>query len=384
MDRRALLGAGFFGIGLGACSARIPGARTDLRPPLRLPPVFCSPDRIIRTTVGLRPHRPAGFRLRADRLDGTTLIHNYGHGGAGISLSWGTGRMAAEMALDHPDRRAAVIGCGAVGLATARQLQRRGFEVTIHAMSLPPDTTSNLAWAGFTPGAWTVDHEERTPEWDRQFREAAAESYREFQWLAGRGRGVSWVDRYTLSDREPRSGRRRPGGPEPLVPEELNPGRFVLGPGEHPFPSLYATRRSTIRIEPAIYLDALVRDFLTMGGHIRIRKFESVREIVALDESLVVNCSGLGTKELFGDEELIPLRGQLTVLVPQPEVQYSLASPPTEPPPGVTGLGMMPRSDGIVLGSTMERGEWSLEPNAAARDHIVAGHRAVFGRMAGV
>ncbi len=380
MNRRRALLAGLLGSAVGGCSAR--GAVRRQRPPsFRLPPALVSPNRIIRTTVGLRPHRPSGFLLRADRLDGATVIHNYGHGGAGISLSWGSGRMAAELALEHRDRRAAVIGCGAVGLAAARQLQRRGFEVAIHAESVPPNTTSNMAWAGFTPGAWTVDDRRRTPAWDRQFRDAARESWREFQWLAGRGVGVDWIDRYALSDRRPRSasggGRRAP-----LVPEELSPGRLVLGPGEHPFPSRYAIRSSAIRIEPALYLDALVRDFRQAGGRIHIRAFQDAREVVALDESLVVNCSGLGAKDLFGDPELTPLRGQLSVLVPQAEVRYSLSSPAVKPPPGVTGLGMMPRNDGIALGGTMEPGEWSLEPNETARDHIVAGHRAIFSRMA--
>ncbi len=385
MHRRGLLkagGAGLVGAALGGCSAR---PAPDLpRPSLRLPPALVSEDRIIRTTVGLRPHRPSGFMVRADRLDAKTVIHNYGHGGAGISLSWGTGRMAAELALDHQDRRAAVIGCGAVGLATARQLQRRGFETTIYAMSVPPDTTSNMAWAGFTPAAWAVEHRARTPEWDRRFREAAETSFREFQWLNGRGYGISWIDRYSLTDREPRSVGPRPGGRQPLVPERLSPGRVVLGPGEHPFPTRFATRRSTIRVEPAIYLDALVQDFRDRGGRIRIRKFEDLRDVAALDESLVMNSSGLGARALFGDEALIPLRGQLAVLVPQAEVNYSLAAPTIEPPPGVTGLGMMPRRDGIALGGTMERGEWSLEPNAEARDHVVSGFRRVFARMAAV
>ena len=60
-----------------------------------------------------------------------------------MSLSWGTGAMAANMALAHGERRAAVLGCGAVGLTAARQLQRRGFDVTIYAAYVPPDTTSN-------------------------------------------------------------------------------------------------------------------------------------------------------------------------------------------------------------------------------------------------
>ena len=131
MDRRTLLktgGMGLFGLGLGACS-RTPGVSL-LSPRLSLAPVQASWDRVIRTTVGLRPHRPSGFVLRAERLDGKTLIHNYGHGGSGMSLSWGTGSMAADIASERDERRAAVVGCGVVGLTTGRQLQRRGFDVT--------------------------------------------------------------------------------------------------------------------------------------------------------------------------------------------------------------------------------------------------------------
>ena len=239
MDRRTLLrvgGGGLLGMGLGGCSAR-----SDIlpQPSFRLPIVNVAWNRIIRTTVGLRPHRPSGFILRADRLDRTTVLHNYGHGGSGISLSWGTGRKVAEMALEHQSRQAAVIGCGAVGLATARQLQRRGFAVTIYAMSVPPNTTSNMAWAGFTPASWLVDDNLRTPEFDAQFRDAVETSFREFQWLVGRGYGVDWLDRYTATDIEPRdpAASRRPGRREPLLPDHLISGRFRLGPpGSTPSP----------------------------------------------------------------------------------------------------------------------------------------------------
>lgn len=383
MDRRTLLklgGGGLLGAGLGGCAAR---ADILPAPAFRLPPVNVAWNRIIRTTVGLRPHRPSGFLVRADRLDRTTVIHNYGHGGAGISLSWGTGRQVAEMALEHPSRRAAVIGCGAVGLATARQLQRRGFGVTIYAASVPPNTTSNMAWAGFTPAAWLVDDNRRTPEWDARFRDAAETSFREFQWLVGRGRGIDWIDRYTATDIEPRDPAtgRRPRRREPLLPDRLISGRFRLGPGEHPFPTRYATRRSYLRITPATYLDTLVREFLDFGGRIVIRKFTDVQELAALEESLVINCSGLGSLELFDDPDLMPLKGQLTVLIPQSEVQYAVSGNAPGAPPGVGGFSMQPRSDGIILGGTGEKGEWSLEPNAAAREYIVNSNRNFFAAM---
>ena len=94
--------------------------------------------------------------LKADKLDDKLLVHNYGHGGAGMSLAWGTGLMAAEFATEHQSRQAAVIGCGSVGLTCARQLQRRGFDVTIYALAVPPNVTSNMSLAGFTPESGLV------------------------------------------------------------------------------------------------------------------------------------------------------------------------------------------------------------------------------------
>ena len=130
MNRRVFLTAGGMaavGVGLSGCGARgakpaAAAAAAGPRRPLVLPPVKASWDRIVRTTVGLRPHRDAGFVLKTDKLDDRLLIHNYGHGGAGMSLAWGTGLMAAEFATAHQARQAAVIGCGSVGLTSARQL----------------------------------------------------------------------------------------------------------------------------------------------------------------------------------------------------------------------------------------------------------------------
>jgi glycine/D-amino acid oxidase-like deaminating enzyme len=56
-------------------------------------------ERVIRTTVGLRPHRDSGFVLKSEQFDAKTVIHDYGFGGAGMSLAWGCGSMAADMAL---------------------------------------------------------------------------------------------------------------------------------------------------------------------------------------------------------------------------------------------------------------------------------------------
>jgi glycine/D-amino acid oxidase-like deaminating enzyme len=374
MDRRTALKAGgmaLVGFGIGGCaSARSGRLGSATRMRLDLPPVKASWDRIIRTTVGLRPHRPAGFNVSVQKLDEKTVVHNYGHGGAGHSLGWGTGLLAAELALVHPDRRAAVIGCGTVGLTAARQLQRRGFDVTIYTRAVPPDTTSNMALAAFTPTSGLISGDV-APEWVAQFQRAVAVAYRHLQLLAGRDYGISWIDSFNTTDSpsaaesnrnvpaEVATTNFRGSDMRTLMPPDVEDSvsRVVLGPGEHPFPSQYAIWRRQMRIEPSIYLDALVRDFRLFGGRLVIREFETPRDLMALGERVIVNCSGLGARALFGDETMIPVKGQLTVLVPQPEVTYACRT--------------MPRSDGIALGTTQERGVATLEPNEAAQTRIV-------------
>jgi glycine/D-amino acid oxidase-like deaminating enzyme len=376
MNRRTLLktgGLALAGFGLGACASRSSRAATASRPRVHLARVQVSWDRVIRTTVGLRPHRDSGFVLKAEAFDAKTVIHNYGHGGAGMSLAWGTGLMATELALPHLDRRLAVIGCGSVGLTAARQAQRRGFVVTIYAMSVPPDTTSNMSTAGFTPVSGLVAPERRTAEWDAQFRRAAEISYRELQLLAGREYGIYWIDGYSVTDNPNPQGGGGGGDTGDLLPVQLrtNRDREVLGPGEHPFAAKYAIRTPNLSIEPSIYLDTLVRDFLRYGGRIVIRKFDTPRDFMSLPEPVIINCTGLGAKALFNDEELVPVKGQLTLLVPQSEVTYRMSA----------AGGMNPRNDGIVIGNLMERGNWSLEPDPEVRRRNVENAIQFFAAM---
>ena len=390
MDRRTLVkigGLGALGLGVGGCSARAASDVVRRATSLRLVPVDASWDRVIRTTVGLRPFRHSGFVVKAERFDEKTLIHNYGHGGAGMSLSWGTGFLAAELALEQESRSAAVIGSGVAGLTTARQLQRMGFDVTIYAMTVPPNTTSNMSYAQFTPTSGIIGIRARTPKWDNQFRRAVGVAYKQLQLLAGSEYGISWLNQYTLLSGPPTRDDvpldEESDETDRLLPDAYRTKPVLLGPGEHPFPSQYVHSRPAMRIEPSIYLDALVSEFRLAGGKVMIRKFETREEIGKLEENVIFNCTGLGAKALFGDEELTPVKGQLTVLIPQSEVNYSTAG-------GIPGASrdtrgfsphMQPRSDGIVLGGTSERGESTLEPNEEAMRRIVDAHIAFFNAM---
>ncbi|MBZ5603011.1 MAG: FAD-binding oxidoreductase [Acidobacteriia bacterium] len=364
LSRRAFLGTAS---ALAGCATRHASVAI---PQARLAPVRVAADRVIRTIVGLRPYRPSGFVVRAEKLDAKTVIHNYGHGGAGITLSWGTAHLALEEAAKIETRSAAVLGCGVIGLTTARSLQLRGYSVTIYTKAMPPETTSNVA-GGYWAPVTLYDRARMTPDFRRQFVEASRFAFRYYQSLAGETYGVRWLPVYALSDTAewaPPAPDRPESEIEPLYPE----GR-TLTPAENPFGVKYAHRRDSMLIEPAIYLAALMRDFFVAGGKIQVREFADSRDLASLPEDLIFNCTGLGARTLFHDEELTPVRGQLTFLLPQAEVQYMTTGP--------DDIYMFPRRDGILLGGTHERGDWNLEPDPATRDRVLRENAALFDGM---
>jgi glycine/D-amino acid oxidase-like deaminating enzyme len=331
-----------------------------------LPPVQVAADREIRTVVGLRPFRPSGFVVRAERLGDTLVVHNYGHGGAGITLSWGTSKLAVDIGAPGHRGSVAVLGCGAVGLANARLLQETGFDVTIYTKAMPPETTSNIAGGQWFP-AFSSDPAKRTEAFDRQLLAAANYAYRRYQIMAGPRFGVRWMRNYYLSHQEFNENGYA-GEQSPL--REMMPEYRKLAADEHPFPGYEFVRRlDTMIIEPPVYLAAMLDEFRINGGRIVVRELPDRAAIQALPEKLVFNCTGLGAKTLFDDDELTPVKGQLTILLPQPEVEYAVIH---------GDLYMFPRSDGIVLGGTHEEGVWSLDPNLESKQQILAGHKTFF------
>ena len=376
MDRRSALQALLVVAGAAAlegCAARHvsqPNAALapNATPLLKLPKVNVHADREIRTVVGLRPFRPSGFVVSAQKFDEKIVVHNYGHGGGGVTLSWGTGEVACREVDMTGEKNVAVLGCGAVGLATARLLQERGCAVTIYAKDLPPNTTSNIAGAQWSP-AYVFRRDHIAPDFMPRFVEACHVANRRYQLMVGPRYGVRWLPNFWMGDEPIASGGLlSPDGPL----RDLYPETHYLDATENPFPFPSVLQFDTMLIEPNRYLPAIMDDFRIAGGQIRVREFGSVVELQRLPEKVIVNCTGLGAKALFGDEELTPIQGQLTILLPQSEIEYC-----TIPP----DLYMFPRSDGIVLGGTHEEGVWSLEPNLEAKRRIIAEHARIFQQM---
>jgi glycine/D-amino acid oxidase-like deaminating enzyme len=369
VDRRSLLARGTAALTAGAVPLGAGVGRRALAATERvksLSRVDVAEDRIVRQVAGLRPFRPSGFVVRVERLGEKTVIHNYGHGGCGVTLSWGTADMAARLALQTPHREAAVIGCGAVGLATARLLQDRGFEVVVYARDVPPDTTSNVAAALFGVTS-LVDDAHRGGEIVGRIRQAARFAHRYFQNFIGDRYGVRWIDFFLIGD-EP---QEQPW--DFAITPELYP-LTAIAPADNPFPTRYASRFPTMFIETNVYLPQLVADFLLRGGTLRVRDFADRSELARLAAPLIVNCAGLGAKALFDDAELTSVKGQLTLLRPQAEVSYAYLD-------GARDLYMFPRRDAIILGGSHEHGVWSTAPDEGQAARILDGHKQIAAGM---
>ena len=356
MDRRAFIATAASTLVLPACATTPRPARTTGAG--CLPPVDVSAGRVIRTVAGLRPFRASGFVVRAEPLGGKRLVHNYGHGGAGISLSWGSSRLAADLGLPGHGGPVAVIGAGVMGLTTARLVQEAGFPVTIYTEALTPHTTSNIAGGQISPFGH-FDEDMVTPEWRSQFAAAMEYSWRRFQIMVGDDYGIRWLPTYQ------QTATAGPTSPS----DRFHPGSRRLDSAEHPFPVEHLVRFNTMYVETGRFLRQLTEDVQVAGGRIQVRKFAAPADIAALPERLVFNCTGLGSRELFGDRELHPVRGQLAILLPQPEVRYAFA--------GQAGY-MFPRADGILLGGTFERNEWDATPQPGDIERIVASHKQLF------
>ncbi len=373
MDRRTILRmAGMAALGLGlsvesGCSFMRPPHCTGGERRRSFARVNASPERVTHIAVGHRPYRASGFVVRSERFGDKTIIHNYGHGGGGVSLSWGTARLAVEEALQSGQQHFAVIGCGCVGLATACLLQQWGFNVTIYAKDIPPHTTSNAAGAIWSPFA-VADLDDCSLEFITLLQGVARLSHHYFQDIIGDEYGVRWIESYALSNSpiEP--------SPETSAIRDLYPERKALASNEHPFSAPYAERFETMLIDMPVYLNALMRDVTQAGGKIVVREFCSREDVLGLSEPVIVNCAGLGARTLFNDEELLPIKGQLVILMPQPEVDYLTVCRDAH-------LIMLPRRDGILLGGTFQPGEWSLDPDAAETSRILEDHRRFFDAM---
>jgi D-amino-acid oxidase len=389
IGRRGLLqGMALFGLSgcatttAGPVLAPIAAGRGD--PGLRLAPLRARADRIFHISVCLRPFRAAGPRVETERVGDALVVHNYGHGGSGWSLSWGSSAMAVPMALASSPRSVAVIGSGPLGLTAAVLLQSAGVPVTIYARELVPEMASLRATGSFTPDSRIALADRVDPGFADRWEQMARTSFRRYGALLGLPADpVRWVDRYVVSDPGPAPARGTPRPDElPFVNygtrlRDLFPAGEGMAPGTTPFHGFDVRRQSNLMFNLASYADLLVRQFREAGGRIERREFHSLGELARLPEKVVINCTGYGARALVGDETVVPVRGQIAWLIPQADFDYALA---------YRGVNVVPRTDGIAVqavsgGDMRGYGDDNVTPDRAEAEGAVATLAALYARF---
>jgi hypothetical protein len=261
-------------------------------------------------TAGLRPFRDQTFRLEPENVGDKFVIYNYGHGGAGITLSWGCAREIVDIVTKrgfNPDESVAVLGAGVMGLTAATLLKALGLNVTIYAQAFPPHTTSNVAGGQWAPSL--VNHD-NTTQFNRILRRAFA-THR----TKGQTFGVSPRLNYTLT----KAGNFE-SCPKDVIPA---PEKFAHLPFAHLRSPGYAY--STLLVEPPIFLAKLLDDLRTANVPMTSREFRNLSEVSGMTENIIVNCTGLGSKDICRDRLVHAIKGQLVLLPSQPNLQYLFA-----------------------------------------------------------
>ena len=323
MERRAFLSAGIASLLLPSSVYGQSLVRT--RDNLPTPNL----DGPFKVWKGLRPYRANGPRLEVLDLPSKLLVHNYGHGGGGITLSWGTADWVHQQLLSRalsPDTTSvAVLGSGVVGLATATVLRQAGYAVTIYTDKLWQDTTSAVAGGQIAPSL--VDAPAGV-----DFQELVNVAY---QVHAQRGVsfGVTPKDNYTHARATDLNMIAQANGTTPQRLDRL------------PFQSANAGgwKYQTLIANPTILLPKLEKDLRAASVEFVLGML-TLNSINDLSQPVIVNCLGLGSGGIWPDAGLYAKKGILAVFPAQSRLNYLYSS-----------IGyVFPRDDHLIVGGTIE------------------------------
>lgn len=247
----------------------------------------------------------------------------------------------------------AVIGAGVTGLSTAIALLNMGHDVIIYAKNITPNTTSDVAAAIWMP--YKVGPQAKALLW-------AKESFEKFKLLSHSTSkaGIFFKNHVELHKNK----TEKPAWMEQLetipIPDYL--------------PETYKPHSHAVKIlviDTKKYMEYLTELCLKLGGEIIQTQINNINELFKT-HSIVINCTGLGAKELVGDLTLYPIRGQVIVAEKIPGFNDSLVKPND-------GLShIITRSDDCLIGGTAEEMNGNLNPDETIREQIVNNAREIY------
>jgi D-amino-acid oxidase len=230
-----------------------------------------------------------------------------------------------------------VVGAGVVGLTAAVCLREAGLAADVVTREAPQETTSAVAAALWYP--YRALPAERVTAW-------SAATYAQLERLTGiAGSGV-----------------RMRAGLEVVAPDAPDPW------WRDAVPDLRRTgnglRFTAPVVDMSLHLPWLVARLHALGGSIQRRTVGSLDEVAA---DAVVNCAGLGARELTGDGTLTAVRGQVVRVAAPTVTEWFLDQSDPE-----RLVYVVPRERDVVLGGTAQEGHEERTPDRATTEAIRA------------
>ncbi|MDJ0727490.1 MAG: FAD-dependent oxidoreductase [Prochloraceae cyanobacterium] len=244
-------------------------------------------------------------------------------------------------------KQVAIVGCGVSGLSCGIKFLEAGFQVKIVARDLPPNTTSNAAAAIWYP--YKAYPEAKVLQWGR----IALEEYDRLTSILESGvTNVTLIELFKDVACDPWWKDAVPNFRYALkaeIPPGYRSGYAILVPA----------------IDTQIYMNYLLERFKLLGGAIESRTISSFFQLES-ESNLIINCAGLGAKEIASDSDLYPIRGQIIQVrgknLNRSFIDQTSASVPTY---------IVPRTHDCILGGTAEDNNWSLTVNEDTANSIL-------------
>ena len=244
-----------------------------------------------------------------------------------------------------------IVGAGVSGLTSGIRLLENGHQAHIVSDKFSPDTVSDVAAAIWYP--FLVKPADRADTW-----------------------GIVTYDVLeSLCESDPEAGVRMIDGREylrsvvdlPQWNEDIAAFR-ILESEEIPDGYVFGWEFRAPAIDMKLYMPWLKNRFEELGGTFERGVVKSLKEV---DGEIIVNCVGLGARDLCDDEEVKPARGQIIFIEQDPGIGHFDQQPETL-------TYTIPRTNVTVLGGTAQVDDWDLEIREEDNDLILAKVEAVW------